>query len=179
MTLATAGLILGSCIVLANLPLLAAPATARRMLAAFPRSQWLGWILAIVAIAWSAWLVNEMELGSFNKYKIALYVVAPVLLVLVCFFMEELLAVRALGGLLMLVPAPLLDIARWHDSSSRLVVTVLAYVMVVAGMTLILCPYVFRKTAERFTATDLRCRLSGGAGFVLGAVVVALALKVY
>ena len=108
-----------------------------------------------------------------------LYVLTPLSIVLVGFFVDDLLAPRALGGLLLLLAAPLLDAARWHASPLRLVVVVAAYILVVKGVVLVVCPYQFRKKVERFLTGDHACRLWGSAGCVVGAVLLTLALTVY
>ena len=135
--------------------------------------------MTAVDLAWSAWLVMHMSLGPFDRYKPALYVVGPVLFFLVVFLMDELLAARALGGLLILIPSPLLDVARWHESEFRLVVTVFAYALVIAGIVLVLCPYMFRKATVWMTRSNAGCRAGGIFGLALGLLIMALALTVY
>ena len=57
--------------------------------------------------------------------------------------------------------------------------TVLAYLWVIAGITLILSPYRFRKVAEFMTRTDQRTRVLGAARLALGLLVLSLGLFVY
>lgn len=178
-SLAMAALALGGVVALLHAPCVFSPERARRWMAAFPRNVWLGWGLTAADLAWSAWLVMHMSLGPFDRYKPALYVVGPVLFFLVVFLMDELLAARALGGLLILIPSPLLDVARWHESEFRLVVTTLAYVFVVVGMLLVLCPYLFRKATGAWMRNNTRCRLGGTIGLALGLFLIVLALTVY
>jgi uncharacterized protein YjeT (DUF2065 family) len=106
------------------------------------------------------------------------YLVAPLAFVLIVLFMDELLAARAFGGVLLLLGDPILDAIRWHDSPLRLVITSLTYVMVVAGMALVLSPYYFRTWAHAFAGSDGRCRLTGLASCLLGAGLVALGFAV-
>lgn len=178
-SLAVAALILGGAMVVVHAPGLFAPGLTRTWLAAFPRNRWAGWLLTAIALAWSAWLVMDMPLGRFDVYKVWLYGLGPVVFVLIVWLMDELLAARALGGVLLLVPSPLLDAARPHESDWRLVVVVLAYGLVLAGITLVLCPYMFRKTVALWSRSPAACRIWGGAGLALGLIVMALALAVY
>lgn len=178
-SLAIVALALGSVVALTGVPCVFSPERARGWMAAFPRNAWLGWALTAVDLAWSAWLVMHMSLGPFDRYKPALYVVGPLLFFLVVFLMDELLAARALGGLLLLVPSPLLDVARWHESEFRLVVATLAYVFVVMGILLVLCPYLFRKATGAWMQNNTRCRLGGSLGLALGLFLIVLALTVY
>ena len=130
-------------------------------------------------LVWSAWLVMHMPLGPFDRYKPFLYVVAPVLFFLIVHFMDELLAARALGGLLLLVASPLLDAARPHESEFRLVVAALAYILAIKGMALVLCPYLFRKATSWWARNDAWCRAGGLVGLALAAFLIVLAVTVY
>jgi len=53
-------------------------------------------------------------LQSVRDFKPILWALAPLCYVLTVCFVEELLAARALGGILLLAAAPVLDAARWH-----------------------------------------------------------------
>ncbi len=150
------------------------PTTARRAFAAFPRSRIAGIVLATIDLAWSAWWVLHMPLGTFERYKPLVYVVSPVVWGAVVFLMDELLASRALGGLFLLLATPMLSAARWHPSPWRLVIVVLAYLMVIKGMALVLSPYLFRKASELWISSDKRCRLAGLAGLFFSAMLLAL-----
>lgn len=160
-------------------PLLVAPGAAKQGLSAFPRHRWAGGILAVLALAWAAWEVNDMPLGFVDAYKSWLWVVGPVVAVLVLVFMNELLAPRALGGLLMLCASPVLEVQRLHESAWTVVPAVIAYVWVVAGMILVLSPYRFRKTVEWCCATDTACRCTGLVGVVLGIFLAGLGVMVF
>ena len=94
-------------------------------------------------------------------------------------YLDEMLASRSLGGLLLLIANPILYSARWHDSTWRLVMPVLAYVIVVIGMTLVLSPYRFRDAVSVVASTPARCRLLGLSGLVIGGVVIALGAFAY
>jgi len=177
--LRVAALILGGAIAVVHAPGLFAPELATRWMAAFPRNKWMGWFLTVIALVWSAWLVMQMPLGRFDVYKPLLYGIGPIVFGLIVWLMDELLAARALGGLFLLIPSPLLDAARPHESDWRLVVSVLAYGFVIVGIMLVLCPYMFRKTVAFWSRSPAACRVWGGAGVLLGVAVIALALTVY
>jgi len=160
-------------------PLVMAPGVARSLLKAFPRNFWAGIILASVALAWAAWEVNDMPLGFIDAYKKWLWVLGPVVFVCVLAFMNELLAPRALGGLLMLVACPVLELQRVHLSAYTLVLAVLAYVWVIAGMMLMLSPYRFRQCCEKLCGTDTATRGVGVAGIGVGLLLVGLGVTVF
>jgi len=155
------------------------PATARKLVVAFPRSKWAGRILAALGFLWAAWLIHEMPLGRFEYLKQWLFVITPVTIGLSYVYMDELLAPRALGGLMLLFPAPVLTLARLHDSRLSLVMTVVAYILVVKGITLMLSPYVFRKASAHLIASDTRCRIAGSLGVAFDLLLVVLAATVY
>jgi hypothetical protein len=177
--LAVAALILGGAMAIVHAPCLFAPERAKIWMTAFPRNKWAGWLLTAIALGWSVWLVMQIPLGRFDSYKPLLYGIGPIVFALIVLLMDELLAARALGGLFLIVPAPLLDAAPPHESDWRLVVTVLAYGFVIVGIALVLCPYMFRKTVAVWSRSPATCRVWGGAGMILGLIVIALALTVY
>lgn len=173
-TLASCFMAIGILHLLLTVPMLVSPAGALKVLKAFPRHDWAGRILAAVCMAWSVNLVREMPLGWFDAYKGWLYVAGPILYLLISIFMAELLAARALGGVLLLVASPVLEAASFQPSGLRLILVVLAYGWVIAGMALVLAPYRFRKTAQVVCGTTGQCRVMGGVGVVLGAGLVGL-----
>lgn len=171
--------ILGPLFIVLSLPCIFWPGRVREGLLAFPRSRFPALALTAVDVAWVMIIVLRAPLGRFEWIKPYLYVAGPVAYLLLIFFMDELLAPRALGGFLLLAANPVLQAARWHASNLRLVVTVLAYVWVVAGILLVLGPYYFRRMAEWSTSSETRCRRLGIARLALGGVLLALGLFVY
>lgn len=178
--LALVALALGAALALAGATMAVAPGMVRRRLAAFPRDVWAGRILAAAGLAWSAWLVYQMPFGRFDMYKPALYGIAPVIFILVVLFLNELLAARALGGILLLVPDVMLSAAFGHVSHLRLVIVALAYAMVIFGLCLVISPFRFRRWVRRvIDAGDPRCRAVGIAGAVAGIALCLLGVIAY
>lgn len=155
------------------------PGRARRLIEAFPRSRVAAGVLTAVDLAAVTAVLYATPLGWFEPWKWLLFVLCPVAVVLVLVFVDELLAPRALGGLLLLLAAPVLGAARWHPSDWRLVMSVLAYAWVALGSALVVSPYLFRRLAARLTTTDSRFRAISLAGVATGLVLVALGLFVY
>jgi uncharacterized protein YjeT (DUF2065 family) len=179
MPLSTAAYLLGGVIMALHLPALLAPGWLRVQLRALPRGRIPARLFTGAALFWVAWIVFHAPLGRFDAYKPALFVLTPLAFFLITHFLDELLAPRALGGLLLLAANPLLNLARWHDSPLRLVVTVICYLAVVAGIILVLSPYRFRHAAEFGLRTDARGRWGGAAGVAIGLVLLWLGLNVY
>lgn len=178
-SLDTITIAIGAVLALLYIPMLLLPARCRGWARRFPRSRVAGALLSAIGFAWAWWLLAQTPLGRFEWLRIPLYVLFPVLLVAVNLLNEELLAVRALGGLMILVPAPVLAAARWHPSAWRYVVIVTAYVLVIKGIVLILSPYLFRRGAERICRTDGSVRTWGSVGLAFSVFLLALGLAVF
>ncbi len=177
--LAIIACLIGGALILSGVIGLAVPAGLRRVMLAFPRSRVMAWVLTAADLAWVTWIIHSAYLGRFEVLRPAIYIGAPIAFLLIVFFVDELLAPRALGGLLLLLANPVLNAARWHESAWRLVVTVIAYAWVVAGIVLVLSPYRFRHVAEFVTKTESRCRAAGAIRLAAGAAILFLGLKVY
>jgi hypothetical protein len=177
--LAATGLAMGAVLTGLGAAIAAQPGVLDPVRARFPRSRLAGGLLAAVALVWAGTIVYHAPLGRFEGLKPGLTLAVPLAFVLVFFFMDELLAPRALGALLLLAATPILESARWHPSPARLVVVVVAYALVVKGMALVLNPYLFRKAMEWGLRHPAWVRGGGVANAVLGLTLVILSLVVY
>jgi len=156
------------------------PSRIRAGLAAFPRSIWPGRILATMDLIWAAYALSLMHLGMFDAWKVHLYWLVPVSIFVCIKYLDELLSPRALGGFFLLVAGPVLDIARWNPSEWRLVVTVIAYVWILLGLTFLLSPWWFRRLTPWIAGpNDRAVQISGAIKTLLGLGLIALALLVY
>ena len=153
--------------------------SARNVLAGFPRSRGAGIVLLAVDLAWAFWLVATMEMGEFSAFRQPFLFLLPIGFFLTLRFVDEFLAVRALGILALLVAEPLLDAAFFRYESSRLVLTVLAYLLVVLGLTWVMVPYKLRDQINWFSKTTMRWRGVNAFGFAWGVTLIALAFLCY
>ena len=80
---------------------------------------------------WPRW-----KWASSPAFRKPLLIGLPIGFFLVLRFVEEFLAVRALGILFLLAAEPLLEAAFLRYETSRLLVTVFAYLLIVAGLVL-------------------------------------------
>lgn len=177
MSLSELALWMGGGYVALHLPLVIVPQTTLKFFRFFPRNFWMGAVLAAVAMVWSAFEVNAMPLGNFiGGYKWLLWIITPVVYTLILLFMNELLAPRALGGLLLLVANPVLSTQCLYGSRATWLIAGLAYVWIMAGAWLVLSPYRFRHAVEVVCVPGRRCRVAGAAGVLIGCVLVGLAL---
>src|SRR5438477_9578186 len=153
--------------------------SARNFMAAFPRSRTAGIVMLAVDLVWSFWLVASMEMGEFSAFRRPFLVILPVGFFLTLRFVDEFLAIRALGILALLVAEPMLDAAFFRYEPSRLVLTVFAYVLIVLGLTWVMVPYKLRDQINWFSETTARWRGVSVFGFAYVATLIALAFLRY
>ncbi|MEO5753744.1 MAG: hypothetical protein ABIR38_03465 [Chthoniobacterales bacterium] len=177
LSLQTAGLIAGSLLVV--LSLLAIILPARVFMPRFPRSKMAGAVLLTVDLVWSFWLLATMEMGEFSSFRRPLLIVLPVGFFLVLRFVDEFLAVRALGILCLLAAEPLLDAAFLRPEISRLLLTTLAYVMIVKGLIWVTMPYLLRDLLDWSLKGMARWRLLSGLALAYGVAILVCAFIAY
>jgi len=168
-----AGLFLIALSVLAFLP------QVQVLLPRFPRSKIAGVTLLTIDLAWSFWLLATMEMGEFSNFRRPLLIILPVGFFLVLKFVDEFLAVRALGILCLLAAEPLLDAAFLRPEMSRLLVTVLAYILIIAGLLWVTMPYLLRDQISWSAKSPGAWRSVAGLGFLVGLAIVACAMIAY
>lgn len=176
-SLHTVGLVAG--LVLAFLSVAALFLPARDFLPRLPRSRPVGAALLTIDLIWSVWLLATMEMGEFSGFRRPLLIILPVGFLLVLRFVDEFLAVRALGILCLLAAEPLLDAAFLRPEASRLLVTVLAYLMIVAGLIWVTMPYLLRDQIDWGIQNPARWRLLSGIGLAFGAAILVCAVVAY
>ena len=167
----------------------------------FPRSVWPARVLVAVDLVWVVTVMHHADFGGFNWIKDIPIRLLPALggvslgpldflkdfvvwggivsFFLIIRYMKELLAPRALGGLLLLLANPILNAARWLDTPWRFVMVIVAYILVIKGMLLVLSPFRLRQLGDRFLGSDRQCRVLGSVGLVLAVVIGGLGLLVY
>src|SRR5205814_3078698 len=138
------------------------------MARSLPRSRIAGIVLLTLALLWSLWLLATIEMGEFASLRRPLLIALPIGYVLILRFVDEFLAVRALGILCLLGAEPLIDAAFLRYELTRLVVTVFAYLLVIAGLFWVTMPYLLRDQVNWSTGTNMRWRLINGAALIYG-----------
>jgi hypothetical protein len=171
------GLVAGGVLVLLSLLALFLPVGG--FLSRFPRSRSAGAILLTVDLVWSFWLLATMEMGEFSRFRLPLLIALPVGFFLVLFFVDEFLAVRALGILCLLAAEPLLDAAFLQPQSTRLLVTVLAYAMIIKGLFWVTMPYLLRDQINWGLKHLGRWRILSGLWLLFGVALLVCAFVAY
>jgi hypothetical protein len=179
LSLKAAGILSGLFLLLVSLPNLFRPALGRTLLPKFPRSKPAGVFLLCVAFLWTFWLLSTMEMGEFSSFRKPLLIAIPIGFFLVLRFVNEFLAVRALGILYLLAAEPLLEAAFLRYETSRLLVTVFAYMLVVKGLFFVTMPYVMRDHIDWGTRTDTRWLSLNAAALLYGAALLTFAFIRY
>jgi len=179
LSLHTAGILAGALLILVSLPGFIKPAAAQRWAKSLPRSRAAGVALLTLVLIWSFWLLATMEMGEFSSFRKPLLIVLPIGYVLVVRFVEEFLAVRALGILCLLAAEPLLEAAFFRYETSRLFLTVLAYLLIIAGLFWVTMPYLLRDQINWSSQTNTRWHAVHGITAVYGITILAYAFTQY
>ena len=169
-------LIVGILLFLAHSLALVSGPTLITPLKKFPRSKGWGFILLTIAAAWSLWLMITMDLGEFTSKRPILIAVVPIAYLLTLFFVEEFLAVRALGMVTLLVSCIVLDAAYLHDDPLRLPLVTLAYIWIVSALFMVGKPYLLRDAIGWITEKTGRLKLASFAGIAAGVLLIGIAL---
>ncbi len=142
---------------------------------AMPRNNLAGWILSTIAWTWGGYALWQMGLDILMPYQKFIPFAILVCIPLTWFWLDNLLACRSLGAILMLFPYELLHIARVHPSAWRLVPVSLAYISIIAGMTFMLHPWRLRQLIVWATAQPTRFRTINIVKLLLGIILITLA----
>ena len=175
----TMGLLLGAMLLGAHLWAWLRADEAMAMAQKFPRNRAWGIVLLALCLVWSLFLASCMDMGEFFTWRRFLLMLLPVSFVLIVVSVPEFLAVRALGTLLLLVSSPVLHAAFLQPQMSRLLLPVLAYVWIIAGMFFVGTPYVMRDGILWLTQSRERWKLAALGGAAYGAVLFVLAAVAY
>jgi len=178
LSLHTAAIIAGAFLVLIGLLGLLKPDFAS-VVQRFPRSKTAGVILLTICLAWTFWLVATIQMGEFSGFRRPLLIALPIGYALVLRFVDEFLAVRALGILCLLAAEPLLDAAFLRYETSRLLITVFAYLLIIAGLFWVAVPYVLRDQINWSARSVFRWRCLHAIALIYGGVILTLAFKQY
>jgi hypothetical protein len=178
-SLKAVGLVVGLLLVAVHLFALLRADVTKAFLKQFPRSKFLGIVILSVDAVWGFWLAASMDLGEFTRFRTPLLIAVPICFFLAIYYMEEFLAVRALGILALLAAEPLLSAAFLRPEVARLLVVILAYAWCTAGLFWVGMPYLLRDQISWVTRTALRYRAAVVAGIAYGVALIFCALTFY
>ncbi len=150
--------------------------SCRRWLKDFPRSRAAGTVLIVAAGIWSLLLIRTMDLGEFARLRTVMTIAVVAGTFLAWRYMEEFLAVRALGMLALLAAEPLLSAAYLKPDPTRLLIVVLAYAWIVLGLFWVGVPWTLRDQIAWITSRLTLYRTAAWGGVVYGALVLGCAV---
>ncbi len=178
-SLQTMGLIVGLALLVAHVFALAKPRITQDFLKRLPRDRKWGMGLLTVALLWTLYLVLTVDFGEFNKYRLMMLFVVPLLYVGTIKYLDDFLAVRALGILALLAAEPVLDSAFLPETPAKLLLTLLAYAWILIGLFYVGMPYLLRDQIAWVTRAGARWKGAAAAGAVYGALILGCALVIY
>jgi hypothetical protein len=152
------------------------PGPVQKWLRKLPRSKGAGAFLLIVDSVWALALVDTMDLGEFSNLRHMLLVVIVVATFLTFRYVDEFLAVRALGILLLLFAEPLIEAAFLRPETGRLLLVVWAYVLAVLGMVWVGLPYMLRDQIDWMRKSKVNWTAAAAAGVVYGGLLAGFGL---
>jgi hypothetical protein len=177
--LSTLAIVLGLMVIIVNGYGLLKPADFAAKARKFPRYTPIGVVFTLAATAWFEYYLKLESVADFANFKTALYIFFAAVGVGACLFVHDYLAVRGLAVLMLLLGKLMVDTARWADSEWRLVISVWAYVLVLAGMWFSVSPWRLRDLINWCTANEKRTRFYSGLRFAFGILVLVLGLTVF
>lgn len=175
LTLQTAGIVVGIFLTLVSLLAIFLPSKTRELAQRLPRARVAGIVILTIDLIWSFWLVATMEMGEFSVFRRPFLIALPIAYFLTLRFVEEFLAVRALGILALLCAEPLLEAAFFRYELSRLFVTVFAYALIIRGLLWVTMPYLMRDQINWVGRTLARWRTAHTVSLIYGAIVLWMA----
>jgi len=178
LSLHSAGIVAGVFLIVLGLIGLTKPDVAS-VVKRFPRSRVAGVVLLTICLVWTFWLLSTIQMGEFSTFRRPLLIALPIGYVLALFFVDEFLAVRALGILCLLAAEPLLDAAFLRYETSRLLVTVFAYLLIIAGLFWVAIPYVLRDQINWIARSGFRWRCLHAIELIYGGVILGFAFTQY
>lgn len=179
LSLQAAGFLAAAILLLLTLPGLFKPDAVRQAAVRLPRSRTAGVTLLSIDLLWSFWLLVTMEMGEFSAFRRPLLIALPIGFFLVLRFVDEFLAVRALGILCLLAGEPLLEAAFFRYEQSRLLVTIFAYLIITAGLFWVTMPYLLRDQINWSAKSSARWRTLQGFGALYGLALLVCAFTRY
>ncbi len=152
---------------------------AQSFLKTFPRTYGWGAVLLTLSFFWAEFLLSNMDLGEFYhmRQNFMIAVAAGYLGMLI--YVREFLAVRSLGCLMLLVASPVLYAAFLQPQTSRLLLPILAYAWIIAGMYFIGMPFLMRDSVGWLTARPGRWKAAVFGGIAYGVVLLITAFATY
>jgi hypothetical protein len=132
--------------------------------------------LLIVDAVWALGIIATMDMGEFTYMRNTLLVVIVVATYLTYRYVDEFLAVRALGIFFLLLAEPLIEAAFLQPEKWRLLLVLWAYVLAVLGMIWVGVPYKLRDQIDWARGSKAVWTAATVAGVVYGGLLAGFGL---
>src|ERR1043166_374611 len=177
--LSTLSVILGLIVALPSVYGLLKPKAFAEAARKFPRYTPVGYVLMLLGTTWFLYYLSQESVADFANLKKAFYFLFSAVGVGACVFVRDFLPVRGLAVVFLLAAKLMVDTARWEDTDWRLVISVWAYALAIAGMWFTVSPWRLRDILKWSVATESRTRITNGARVAFGLFVILLGLTVF
>ena len=176
LNLQAVGLIIGCLLVITHALALLKPVIMQDFLRKLPRYREIGIAVLAIDFIWAFWLIGNIDLGEFYTWETPIRFILPVCFVLFIVYVEEFLAVRAIGIFFLLLACPVLDVAFLKDPVTRLLLPLLAYVWIMLALFWIGMPYLMRDQITWVSRSSGRWRIFSGTGLLYGTALLVCAV---
>jgi hypothetical protein len=176
LNLSTLAIVLGLCMGLPQIYGLVNPAGFKTAVRSFPRSIPWGCALMLLGTGWFLWNLSQESISDFAAYKNILMAGFAAVGIGTCIFVQDLLAARGVGVVLLLLGKLMVDTGRPRlpDSQWVWVIQAWAYLLVIAGMWFTVSPWRLRDFLEWGTASETRVRRGCAIRLAFGLFVAVL-----
>ena len=180
LSLQTAGIIAGVLLLVVGLVGVLKPALSSGLASRLPRSRNAGIVLLAIDLIWSFWLLCDDGDGRILQFpQAASYRSADWFFSGRCVSWMNFSPSARSAFLFLLGAEPLLDAAFFRNETSRLLVTVFAYLLIVAGLFWVTMPYLLRDQLNWSTQNRRRWRALHVLALLYGAAILACAVTRY
>jgi hypothetical protein len=176
LSLRTVGIVVGLLLIAAHVFALLRQQKILPWLSTVPRSMNIGTAFLTISFLWAWMVATSMDLGEFHQVRWLAQFALPVFFVGTLFIANDYLGARSIGMFLLLAACPVLDAAFLKAPQSRLLLSVLAYAWIIAGLFWVGMPFTMRDQIAWLQAKPARYRMACFAGIAYGVLVLAAAL---
>lgn len=137
---------------------------------ATPRNQIGGIVLTVLCMTWMGYALyfHPIDFLAFltpTRVLIGCIILTP----LICIFLNNLLCARAIGGLMMLWPMPIILLTRDYVTMWRLIPITIGYISLTCGMFIVFHPWILRIVCEHL-AEQRNMRMMTALLFLLAGI---------
>jgi uncharacterized protein YjeT (DUF2065 family) len=165
-----------SAFIIIGLILLLFPRSSSKAVKKLPRNKIVGGVLTAIDIIWLTVLLLNCNIKWISDKPVLILILAPVVFLLIIFLVDELLGARAIGGLFLLLPYPMLSSTFLHVSAGAILINITAYILVILGMIWMWSPFMFRKMTSHCVKSPGTTRLYGSSAAALGIIILWIAI---